>query len=134
MSMHALALHVLLLVQDAAATTPSPTPTVTVTAKTPAFDWLGPIAGSGLVGVFLLMTLLRIKIMPSYVYDEAKKDWEREREGLLKDINELKTTLREANSVYTTQVIPTLTRVLDAERELVELRREEQSERRRRAL
>jgi hypothetical protein len=97
-----------------------------------AFDWIGPIAGTGMVGVFLLMTLLRIKIMPTYVHDDAKTEWERQRLALEKDVDELKATLREANTVYTTQVIPTLTRVLDAERELVDLRRDEQAERRRR--
>lgn len=112
--------------------------TVLAAAGTPAatdpassFDWLGPIAGTGMVGIFLLLTILRIKIMPTYVFDDAKKEWERERTALEKDIDELKVTLREANTVYTTQVIPTLTRVLDAERELVDLRREEQAERRR---
>jgi hypothetical protein len=48
------------------------------------------------------------------------------------DKDELKGSLREANGVYTTQVIPTLTRVLDAERELVDLRRQEQQNRWRR--
>ncbi len=97
-----------------------------------AFDWIVPIAGTGLVGVFLLMIVFRLKIMPTYVYEDAKKEWDRERTALEKDIDELKSTLREANGVYTTQVIPTLTRVLDAERELVDLRRDEQAERRRR--
>lgn len=97
-----------------------------------AFDFIGPIAGTGLVGIFLLMIVLRIRIMPTYVYEDAKKEWDRERGALEKDIEELKSTLREANNVYTTQVIPTLTRVLDAERELVDLRRDEQAERRRR--
>lgn len=116
-------LHLLLTVAGVA---PEP-----ATAKE-GFDWIGPIAGSGLVGIFLLMTILRIKIMPTYVHDDAKDEWERQRLALEKDIDELKSTLREANNVYTTQVIPTLTRVLDAERELVDLRREEQAERRRR--
>ena len=97
-----------------------------------AFDFIGPIAGTGIVGIFLLMIVLRIKIMPTYVYEDAKKEWDRERGALERDVEELKSTLREANNVYTTQVIPTLTRVLDAERELVDLRREEQAERRRR--
>jgi hypothetical protein len=102
------------------------------TASKAAFDYITPIAGTGLVGIFFLMIVLRIKIMPTYVYEDAKAEWERERAALGKDIDELKSTLREANNVYTTQVIPTLTRVLDAERELVDLRREEQAERRRR--
>lgn len=97
-----------------------------------SFNWIGPIANVGLVGVFFLLVILRLKVMPTYVMDDARKEWERERAALEKDIEELKNTLREANTVYTTQVIPTLTRVLDAERELVDLRREEQAERRRR--
>ena len=96
------------------------------------FDWVKPILGTGLVGVFFLMIVLRIKIVPSYVYDEAKTVWERERLALEQDNAELKAALREANSVYTGQVIPTLTRVLDAEHELLDLRREEAAERRRR--
>lgn len=92
-------------------------------ATEPAFDYLAPILSTGLVGVILLMILFRIKIMPVYVFDSAKIEWERERSSLLLDIVELKTTIKDANTIYTTQVIPTLTRVLDAERELVELRR-----------
>jgi hypothetical protein len=103
-----------------------------VTSPNVAVDFIGPIAGTGIVGIFFLMTLFRIKVMPTYVFDDAKKEWERERTSGEKDIEELKAALREANSVYTTQVIPTLTRVLDAERELVELRRDEQAARRQR--
>lgn len=95
-------------------------------------DWIGPLAGTGLVGILYVMTLLRIKIMPTYVYDEAKKAWDLERARYEADVAELKAALRSAHEVYTRDVIPTLTRVLDAERELVELRREEQVERRRR--
>lgn len=95
-------------------------------------NWIAPIASTGLVGVFLLMVLLRIKIMPTYVYDTAEKTWEAERGRLTAENTELKEALRNANLVYTSQVIPTLTRVLDAERELVELRRDEAAERRRR--
>lgn len=117
-------MHFLLVIAATAPEAP------TVTQK--AFDWVGPIAGTGMVGVFLLMTILRIKIMPTYVYDDAKVEWDRQRLALEKDVDDLKATLREANTVYTQQVIPTLTRVLDAERELVDLRRDEQAERRRR--
>lgn len=91
---------------------------------------IAPIFGTGIVGALFLMVLFRIKIMPTYVHDEAKADWEKERAKLEADNAELKASLREANEVYTQQVIPTLTRVLDAERELVELRREEAAERR----
>jgi hypothetical protein len=78
-----------------------------------------------MVGVILIMILLRIKVMPTYVHEDARTEWERERGNLQADIADLKATIKDANSVYTTQVIPTLTRVLDAERELVELRRSE---------
>lgn len=94
-------------------------------ATEPTFDYLAPILSTGLVGVILLMILFRIKIMPVYVFDNAKIEWERERDNLLSDKAELKDALKDANSIYTTQVIPTLTRVLDAERELVDLRRSE---------
>ncbi len=96
-----------------------------------AFDYIAPIASTGLVGIFLLMILFRIKIMPTYVYDTAKVEWDRERVRLEQTVDELKGALSEANAVYTTQVIPTLTRVLDSEKELVELRRDEQAARRR---
>ena len=96
-----------------------------VAATDPAFDYLAPILSTGLVGVVLLMILFRIKIMPVYVFDNAKIEWERERDNLLLDRVELKEALKDANAIYTTQVIPTLTRVLDAERELVDLRRVE---------
>lgn len=94
-----------------------------------AFDYLTPILSTGVVGVILLMIILRIKIMPTYVYEDAKKEWERERENLQQENVYLKKVVLDANGVYTQQVIPTLTRVLDAERELVEIRRIEQSRR-----
>lgn len=93
---------------------------------------IAPIIGTGIVGALFLMVLFRIKIMPTYVHDEAKAAWEQERARLEADKAELKASLQDANEVYTQQVIPTLTRVLDAERELVELRRDEAAERRRR--
>ncbi len=93
---------------------------------------LGPILSTGVVGVVLLMIIFRIKLIPSYVLDDSKKTWDAERERLITENAELKEGLKEANLVYTQQVIPTLTRVLDAERELVDLRREEAIERRRR--
>lgn len=91
----------------------------------PTFDFVAPILSTGMVGILLLMIIFRIKIMPTYVHDAAKVEWERERLDLQSDITELKLTLKDANGVYTQQVIPTLTRVLDAERELVDLRRNE---------
>lgn len=90
------------------------------------FDYLTPILSTGVVGVILLMIILRIKIMPTYVYEDAKKEWERERGDLNAENDYLKQVVQDANGVYTQQVIPTLTRVLDAERELVEIRRMEQ--------
>lgn len=92
---------------------------------------VAPIAGTGIVGALFLMVIFKIRIMPTYVHEDAKAEWVRERAALEKDVDELKSALREANSVYTGQVIPTLTRALDAERELVDLRREEQRERER---
>jgi Na+-transporting methylmalonyl-CoA/oxaloacetate decarboxylase gamma subunit len=104
---------------------------------------IGPILGTGLVGAFLIMVIFRIKLMPTYVHDEAKAAWEVERTRmetahatevtrLTAENTDLKQGLKESNLVYTQQVIPTLTRVLDAERELVDLRRDEAAERRRR--
>ena len=49
-------------------------------------NYLGPILSTGLVGVILTMILLRVKIMPTYVYDEAKAEWQRERSDLQADI------------------------------------------------
>lgn len=92
---------------------------------------IAPILSTGVVGAFLLMILFRIKIMPTYVYDDAKALWEKSDAAKDAAITELKEGLKEANSVYTSQVIPTLTRVLDSERELVDIRRDEQARRRR---
>lgn len=107
-------------------------------AQDPASAFVGPIAGTGIVGVVFLMVIQRWKIMPTYVYDEAKVVWDQERARILEEkqriIAELldaREGLKEANAVYTQQVIPTLTRVLDAERELLDLKREEQASRRR---
>lgn len=109
-----------------ATTPPAPAP-----ASDIGVDLIGPIAGTGIVGVVLLMVILRFKLMPAYVYDDAKKDWERERAELKADVDALKAGLAEQNEYMRTQVVPTMTRVLDAERELVDLRREEQADRRR---
>lgn len=89
------------------------------------FDYIAPILSTGVVGVFLLMILFRVKIMPTYVHEDAKKEWERERADKEATISELKRTVQDANKVYTEQVIPTLTRILDNEQELVALRREQ---------
>ncbi len=67
----------------------------------------------GPVGVFFLMFLLRWKVMPTYVFDDARREWERERSGLERDLKEVKAATVEAQRVYVEQVIPTLTRVLD---------------------
>ena len=92
----------------------------------PLLSYMGPILSTGMVGIILLMILLRVKIMPTYVYDDAKAEWLRERSDLQSDITELKQTLKDADAVYTQQVIPVLTRVFEAEKELVDLRRAEQ--------
>lgn len=99
------------------------------TATGDPFNFVTPIVSTGVVGVILMMILLRIKIMPTYVYEDAKKEWERERGDLQGENAYLKKVVQDANGVYTQQVIPTLTRVLDAEKELVEIRRLEQSRR-----
>lgn len=110
-------------------------PLLELATSTP-FDWAGPILSTGAVGLFLLMILFRIKIMPTYVHEDAKKEWERERAALEQrhaverehdqaDIAALKKAVQEGNDVYTQQVIPLLTRLLDSEKELVELRRDE---------
>ena len=101
------------------------------------FDFLSPIISTGMVGIILLMVLFRIKIMPTYVYDDAKavweaerarmtEEWDRERQQYKADLDEAKKQLASATGVYTEQVIPTLTRVLDNERELLEIRRSQQ--------
>ncbi len=74
---------------------------------------LQTLLAAGPVGVFFLMFLLRWKVMPTYVFDDAKKEWERERGGLERDLKEIKAATVEAQRVYVEQVIPTLTRVLD---------------------
>lgn len=71
------------------------------------------LISAGPVGVFFLMFLLRWKVMPTYVFDDARREWERERGGLEQDLKEVKVATVEAQRVYVEQVIPTLTRVLD---------------------
>lgn len=93
------------------------------------FDFIAPIISTGMVGIFLLMVLFRFKIMPTYVHEDAKREWERERTALEADKAELKRAVTEAQSVYTEKVIPTLTRILDNEQELVAIRRAEQARR-----
>ncbi len=100
-----------------------------VVASSNPFDYLAPILSTGIVGVMFLMVLFRIKIMPTYVYEDAKKEWERERLGKDADIAELKRAVQDAQAVYTEKVIPTLTRILDNEQELVAIRRAEQNRR-----
>jgi len=71
------------------------------------------LIAAGPVGVFLLMVLFRFKIQPVYVHDDAKREWERERDRLEREIADARASNAEAQQVYVTQVIPTLTRVLD---------------------
>lgn len=125
------------------AQSPEPAPTADPTSGLDLAALLGPIIGTGVGGVLFLMVIFKIKVMPTYVYDKAVLDHEKElarRDAehaaevtrLEAEKTELKDSLKDAQSVYTQQVIPTLTRVLDSERELVELRRDEAAERRRR--
>lgn len=122
---------------------PDPAPATTGDTGLDLGALLGPIIGTGIGGVLFLMVIFKIKVMPTYVYDKAVADHEKELARrdkehadevarLEADKAELKISINDAHSVYTEQVIPTLTRVLDAERELVELRRDEAAERRRR--
>lgn len=115
---------------------------VTPVEKT-VIDYIGPIASTGIVGIVLLMILFRFKIIPSYVHDDAKADWEaertrmeanhkrerddweKEREAHVREKADLKDAVAKAQEVYVSQVIPTLTRVLDYEKELLEVRREQ---------
>lgn len=117
------------------AQSPQPVPPMVVEPQT-SFDFVkevvAPILGTGLIGSLFLMVLFRIKIMPTYVYDQAKASWDAERDRLTTENGDLKDALKESHKIYTEQVIPTLTRVLDAERELVDLRRQEAMDRRRR--
>ena len=98
-------------------------------AATTPFDFLAPILSTGIVGIIFLMVLFRVKIMPTYVHEDAKKEWERERAAKDNDIAELKSALNKANEVYTEKVIPTLTRLLDSEQELLAIRRQDQARR-----
>lgn len=111
------------------APTPAPAPSESLSVEQALFRTL---IAAGPVGVFFIAVLFKFKIMTVSEHNTAVSSWDRERATLEKDNEELKAALREANAVYTQQVIPTLTRVLDAERELVDLRRDEQAERRRR--
>lgn len=74
------------------------------------FNYLAPILSTGVVGLFLLMLLFRIKIMPTYVHDDYKVEKDKEIERLEKESTELK----EANSALRTlteqQIIPALVR------------------------
>lgn len=74
------------------------------------FNYLTPIISTGVVGLFLLMLLFRIKVMPTYVYDEYKVEKDKEIARLEKENDDLK----EANSALRTlteqQIIPALVR------------------------
>lgn len=74
------------------------------------FNYLAPILSTGVVGLFLLMLLFRIKIMPTYVHDDWKTEKEKEIARLEKESDDLK----EANSALRTlteqQIIPALVR------------------------
>ena len=101
-------------------------------AQAAAPDMLGPILNVGLVGVMLLLlaTETLFITVKSHKREMAAKDAEVAR--LVADKAEMKAALDGANDIITTQVIPTLTRVLHELQESTELRRDELSERRRR--
>jgi hypothetical protein len=71
---------------------------------------VSPILGTGLVGVMFLMVIFRIKIMPTYVYDEAKKEWERERIRLEEENSDLKQSNQALRTMTEGQIIPALVR------------------------
>jgi hypothetical protein len=74
------------------------------------FNYLAPILSTGIVGLLFLMLLFRVKIMPTYVYDDYKVEKEKEIARLDKENDDLK----EANSALRTlteqQIIPALVR------------------------
>lgn len=86
------------------------------------------LIAAGPVGVFFLAVIFKFKLMTVSEHLAVVAEKDSRIASQEKTIDELKASLREANAVYTAQVIPTLTRVLDAERELVDLRRAEQQQ------
>ena len=94
-------------------------------------DLLSPIISTGIVGVVLVMIILRFKIMPTYVHEDAlaqrdrelariedshkreREGWEKERAERIAREDALRKAVEDAHNVYTVQVIPTLTRVYD---------------------
>lgn len=90
------------------------------------------LIAAGPIGIFFIAVLFKFKLMTVSEHESVVREKDARIASLDADLTDLKTALKDANAVYTSQVIPTLTRVLDAERELVDLRREEQVERRRR--
>lgn len=93
---------------------------------TPGLDLFGPLASTGLVGIFFLMIVLRVRIMPTYVHDDAKKEWERERAELRAALDEAEDALREGQKILLEKVTPALTLALDAERQILEMKQREQ--------
>lgn len=111
---------------DYAATARVALETASAVVATPAtaLGIFGPLIAYGPVGIVLAAIIFRFKIQPTYVFDDAKAQWDRERDALVKDrdtrlaekdaeIAELKSSLAQANKVYTEQAIPLLTRVYD---------------------
>lgn len=109
---------------------PSPVPAPATTPAAPSVEGavMSTLIAAGPVGVFFLMVLFKFKMMTVSEHQAVIKEKDDRIAQLEEDKGELKQSLREANSVYISQVIPTLTRVLDAERELVDLRRQEQAD------
>lgn len=71
---------------------------------------LAPILGTGIVGVMFIMVILRFKIMPTYVYDDAKVEWDRERARLEQENAELKDANQALRTLTEQQIIPALVR------------------------
>lgn len=73
-------------------------------------NYLTPIFSTGIVGLFLLMLLLRFKVMPTYVYDEYKGEKDKEIARLEKENGELKEANAALRTLTEQQIIPALVR------------------------
>lgn len=74
------------------------------------FNLLAPIVSTGIVGVLFIMVLFRIKIMPTYVYDDAMEQKDKEIARLEKDNGELKESNQALRTLTEQQIIPALVR------------------------
>lgn len=82
----------------------------------PPLDLVTALSGYGIVGLFLAALLFRVKVMPTYVYDEFKADALQRIAAQDAEIDALQSELREMNGMFRERVMPVLTRALDAER------------------